>query len=183
LVQQLVDTLALVDQRLVREFELLAECPDSGLKCPDCPPDIVAYPDRGSCCSDMVPIPRIGVFLEVLRVVERDKYPDNAIVADLAPPVFSPDKTLGGRNGYPATLCDLGIGHAASAVADRKRNVRHRIPLSARARQEGRRPGEMPPTRFACMAAGGGRPAIGFSLAQCVRDRLFTRRLAAPGWP
>ena len=97
-----------------------------------------------------------------LRASSRgDKHPDNTIIADLPRPVLAADQALRGSLRCPPNSGELGIGHAAGAVADRKADVvRRRNPPSpnatrTRCKKTGGR-GSAARSRFACMATGRG---------------------------
>jgi len=61
---------------------------------------------------------------------QRDSHPHDAVVPGLPAPPMAAREPPGRRQGYASGLGQLGIGHAAGAVADRKRDVRcHRPPL------------------------------------------------------
>src|SRR5215471_7498807 len=61
-----------------------------------------------------------------------DSHSDNTIIADLPRPVAAAGKPSGRGQRYPPGVGQFGIGHAAGAVADRKRDVRyHRAPFPA----------------------------------------------------
>jgi len=100
------------------------------------------------------------VFLPAFPVltgfVQGDKHQDNTIIADLPRPVLAADQALRGRLRCPADSGELGIGHAAGAVADRKADVvRCRNPPSPNATW----------TRVAKRPAAGGAPPGQGSLA------------------
>ena len=88
-----------------------------------------------------------------LRASSRgDKHPDNTIIADLPRPVLPADQALRGRLRCRPDSGELGIGHAAGAVADRKADVvRRRNPPSPNATRtrwrKDRRQGERRPVK------------------------------------